>query len=58
MSSNAVRDGKLVKPKACQWCGVENKRLEKHHEDYSKPLEVLWLCAACHGKTRRVDLIP
>jgi len=34
----------------CEWC---KKRLatEKHHEDYSKPLEVMYLCSRCnrHG---------
>jgi hypothetical protein len=36
----------------CQICGaIEN--LEKHHPDYSKPLEVITLCRSCH---RRVHL--
>jgi hypothetical protein len=50
--SNAVRDGKLDKPTTCQECGTEvetSRHLHAHHEDYSKPLDVVWLCTACHG---------
>ena len=43
----AIRTGKLIKPKSCSECGKE-KRLHGHHFDYSKPLEVIWLCASCH----------
>ena len=43
------------KPDSCQKCGKKNCRLERHHEDYSKPLEIIWLCCDCHGKTRRKD---
>lgn len=43
--SNAIRDGKLKKS-ACEKCG--NKKSQAHHEDYSKPLEVRWLCRSCH----------
>lgn len=50
--NNAVRRGKLEKPNACQWCGAKG-RIHAHHEDYGKPLEVIWLCPRCHGLTRR-----
>jgi len=45
----AVRSGKLVRPDRCDGCGLE-RRLEAHHEDYSKPLEVRWLCRSCHRR--------
>lgn len=46
--NEAIRCGRIVKSTSCQDCGTSNKRLEGHHEDYSKPLEVIWLCKACH----------
>lgn len=52
--SNAVRDGRLVKPSCCSGCGAET-RLHGHHDDYSRPLDVMWLCAACH-KARHKEL--
>ncbi len=44
----AVNTGKLIKPDACIVCG-SGKDLEGHHEDYTKPLEVAWLCRDCHA---------
>lgn len=40
----ALRTGKLKRRK-CE-CGVLG---QAHHEDYSKPLEVTWLCHRCHN---------
>lgn len=45
---NALRDGKVKKSPECEVCSISGD-LHGHHEDYSKPLEVLWVCAACHA---------
>lgn len=42
---NALRDGKLLR-RPCEECGC--KKTQAHHHDYSKPLEVRWLCFKCH----------
>ena len=46
MVSNAVRDGRL-KREPCEDCGA-TERVQAHHDDYSKPLSVRWLCFRCH----------
>ena len=43
-----VRRGKIIKPTICSICNRESKRIEGHHADYSKPLEVIWVCNQCH----------
>lgn len=43
---NAVRHGRLIK-QPCHICG-STINVHAHHEDYSKPLDVIWLCDTCH----------
>lgn len=45
---NAVRDGRLLK-QACFICG--NEKTEAHHPDYSRPLDVTWMCSKHHKET-------
>jgi hypothetical protein len=42
---NAVKSGEL-KRLPCWICGA--LKVEAHHEDYSKPLEVIWVCNKHH----------
>lgn len=45
----ALKAGKIVKPTLCEACG-QSEQLNGHHTDYSKPLEVCWLCGPCHRR--------
>lgn len=45
---NAAARADFKEPEFCEGCGLR-KRLEKHHQDYSKPLLVVWLCKPCHA---------
>lgn len=46
--SNALRDGRL-KRGPCEQEGSDcTGRIEAHHDDYAKPLEVRWLCVTHH----------
>ena len=47
-AKRAMEKGLITKPDLCEGCGLQ-KRLEKHHPDYSKPLIVVWLCKPCHA---------
>jgi ribosomal protein S27AE len=46
----AIRKGELVR-QPCERCG-ESKSLG-HHEDYDKPLDVVWLCQPCHKERHK-----
>lgn len=53
--SHALTVGMLARPDGCERCGVVEARIEAHHPDHSKPLEVEWLCSSCHGALRRLS---
>lgn len=44
---NALRDGRLER-QPCAKCGSDET--QAHHDDYSRPLDVRWLCFTCHRK--------
>ena len=50
----AVKSGELTKPSHCERCHKE-KKLQGHHDDYSKPLEVEWLCQSCHSQHHKME---
>lgn len=44
---NYIRNKKLIRPNHCENCYCECTP-HAHHNDYTKPLEVTWLCVKCH----------
>jgi hypothetical protein len=44
------RRGKLIR-QPCEKCG--SLQSEKHHPDYTQPLNVEWLCRPCHLQLHR-----
>lgn len=54
--NNAIKAGKLQK-QSCLHCGG---KAHAHHTDYTRPLDVMWLCPKHHKTWHRlfVPLIP
>lgn len=56
--NRAVATGQITRPDKCDRCGCVPPRGSDgrtaiqghHHNGYDKPLDVLWLCHACHNK--------
>lgn len=48
---SAVALGRL-KRLPCEFCSAEE--VHAHHKDYSKPLDVIWLCAKCHHRLHAI----
>jgi hypothetical protein len=48
--NRAVNSGRVHRPLCCSRCGGDSRRIEAHHHDYTKPLDVTWFCSACHKK--------
>jgi hypothetical protein len=51
--SVAVRSGKLLR-QSCQVCGDPQRKAHGHHDDYTKPLDVIWLCSEHHFERHRL----
>lgn len=47
----AIRSGRITK-QPCERCGTD-AHVHAHHDDYSKPLEIMWLCAQHHKDRHR-----
>jgi hypothetical protein len=52
--ARAIRSGDLVRPETCQIEGCPRKP-QAHHADYSRPLDVTWLCARHHSDTHTAE---
>jgi hypothetical protein len=55
-TQTALRNGKLIRPSLCSDCGNCCKP-EAHHDDYTKPLDVRWLCRSCHTRHHRLQTL-
>lgn len=49
---NALRTGAISKL-ACYVCGASE--VEGHHFDYSRPLDVIWLCTHHHSAFHKIE---
>ena len=49
---NAIRDKRLLR-QPCEVCG--ETKVQAHHDDYSKPLDVRWLCKKHHDEHHRQE---
>lgn len=48
----AMNAGLVTKPDHCSGCGCPDTErvIQAHHADYSRPLDVIWLCPRCHAR--------
>lgn len=45
---SAVLRGEVIRSPECEICAVPCDT-HGHHDDYTKPLDVIWCCTACHA---------
>jgi hypothetical protein len=50
---NALKSGRLIK-QSCRKCG---KPAQAHHEDYDRPLDVIWLCSEHHAELHAMNRV-
>ena len=55
ITCNAIRDGKLKRPSKCSVCKSQ-KMIEAHHDDYTQPMKVRWLCNTCHRNWHKANV--
>jgi len=47
----ALYSGELIKLANCQRC--PRKKIDAHHDDYDRQLDIIWLCRSCHRLRHR-----
>ncbi len=52
--TTALRNGRTTR-QSCVICGKSPS--EGHHEDYARPLEVIWLCRWHHAQRHQNELV-
>jgi recombinational DNA repair protein (RecF pathway) len=56
-TNSLIRQGVIVRPDACMACGKVGP-LETHHDDYTDPAKVRFLCHDCHSEADRKRIQP
>jgi hypothetical protein len=51
VAATAIRSGALIR-QPCEVCGTTRK-VQAHHEDYGRPLEITWLCQQHHSQRHK-----
>jgi len=51
--SRAILNGSVKRLYYCEHCNATEDIIQGHHPSYFKPLDVVWLCSACHGKEHK-----
>jgi hypothetical protein len=61
-TKRAIKSGVLRRPDVCETCGNAvpacadgRSRIQAHHCDYNKPLDVMWLCDKCHREWHKTN---
>lgn len=54
--ARAIKSGKIKKPANCSIC-MSQKDIQGHHKNYTKPLEVVWVCRWCHIELDKKQII-
>ena len=51
--NQAIRTGSVVRWPVCALPECDSTRVQAHHADYSRPLDVIWLCQPHHKQIHR-----
>jgi hypothetical protein len=43
----------IIKPENCSICGISTPDLHGHHDNYEKPLDIIWVCWLCHNNLHK-----
>jgi hypothetical protein len=49
----ALACGEISRSDICEICGARTLFIDAHHHDYTKPLDVSWMCRKCHKMTHK-----
>jgi hypothetical protein len=51
--NGAIRAKTIPEGTVCAVCSSDQRGTHAHHTDYSRPLDVVWLCTVCHSQVHQ-----